>query len=43
MEGKTRENLRKTRENDWQLDSVRMGKTGLAKGYLGLQGTRHDK
>lgn len=20
-----------------------MGKTGIAKGYLGLQGTRHDK
>jgi hypothetical protein len=39
MEWKTRELLRKTRESDWQLDSVRIGKRWIAKGYLGLQGT----
>lgn len=38
MEGKTREFLRKTRENEWDLDSGKIGKRGIAKGYLGLQG-----
>ena len=38
MEWKTREFLRKTRENEGDLDSVRIGKRGIAKGYLGLQG-----
>ena len=32
MEGKTREFLRKTRENDWELDSAKIGKRGIAGG-----------